>query len=389
MSTASQSKSSQPKSSRPRSSRSKSSTPELYKALDLYHVTNPAAGWYGGDFHMHTHHSDGELTPPQLAELARREGMDFLTITDHNTLDAYPHFGTQDGLCIIPGLEVTYRAGHYNVFGITQPERWQEKVTQGPTFLVHTDAGIDPDELIAQSAAAGLLNSINHPLLPPWAWLLPETDLRHIHCLEIWNDPSWPDNRVGNPLAVEMWTRWLNAGHRITAIGGSDYHRPINKPGTLKPPDRLGSPRTYVYAENLSGAAILDSLRRRQCYVSMGARVEFSAQHNGTTYPIGADMGLQSGIVELAAQVGPTQRGVARLVRNGEILVETLLYGYAATFSATVPLDPATPTWFRLDVLDGNGMILAITNPIFAGPVPTPTLNTYGDFVDVTKPALR
>jgi hypothetical protein len=40
-------------------------------------------------------------------------------------------------------------------------------------------------------------------------------------------------------------------------------------------------------------------------------------------------------------------------------------------------------------VLDGNGLMLAITNPIFAGPIPTPTLNTYGDFVDVTKPALR
>ena len=357
--------------------------------LDLYHVYKAAPGWYGGDFHTHTHHSDGALTPPELAALARREGMDFLTITDHNTLTAYPHFGAQDELCIIPGVEVTYSAGHYNVFGLTQFAEWQTRVTHGPTFINHVEADLDPDEILAQSAAAGLLNSINHPLLPPWAWLMAETDLRDVHCLEIWNDPSWPDNRVGNPLAVEMWTRWLNAGHRITAIGGSDYHRPVNKAGTIKPPDRLGWPRTYVYATELSGAALLDGLRRRQAYVSMGARVDFQAQHNGVTYPIGADLGRQRGMVELTAQIAPTSRGVAQLLRNGEIILEELLYGDAVSLHTTVELDPTTPAWFRLNVLDGNGLMLAITNPIFAGPTPTPTLNTYGDFVDVSQPALR
>lgn len=365
-----------------------SNLPASRYALDLTRIINPNAGWYGGDFHTHTHHSDGTLTPPELAALARREGMDFLTITDHNTLDAYPHFGTQDDLCIIPGIEVTYPTGHYNVFGLARPARWQEKVTNGPTVIKPFEAQIDPDELLAQSAADGLLNSINHPLLPPWAWLMAETDLRDIHCLEIWNDPSWPDNRTGNPLAIEMWTRWLNEGHRITAIGGSDFHRPINKAGATKPPDRLGSPRTYVYAENLSGTAVLEGLRRRHVYVSMGPKVEFSTQINGLTYPIGVDLGEQRGEVELVAQVAPTGRGTARILRNGEILTETLLYGDALSLSATVELDPTTPTWFRLDVLDGNGMMLAITNPIFAGPRPTPTLNTYGDFVDVSKPAL-
>jgi hypothetical protein len=363
--------------------------PDVYKALDLYHVVYPNPGWYGGDFHTHTHHSDGALTPPQLAALARREGLDFLTITDHNTLAAYPHFGLHDDLCIIPGIEVTYTAGHYNVFGLSQPMAWQEAVTNGPMSINHIEAKLDPDELLGQSADAGLLNSINHPLLPPWAWLMPETDLRDIHCLEIWNDPSWPNNRVGNPLAVAMWTRWLNAGHRITAIGGSDYHRPVNKAGLVKPPDRLGSPRTYVYASELSGAAILDGLRRRQVYVSMGACVEFSAQHHGITYPIGADLGAQGSVVKLNGQVAPCGRGVAQILRNGEVLVEELLYGDAITLTTTVELDPATPVWFRLDVLDGNGLMLAITNPIFAGPLPTPMLNTYGDFVDVTKAALR
>jgi hypothetical protein len=357
--------------------------------LDLYHVVNPSPGWYGGDFHTHTHHSDGALAPQEVAALARREGLNFFAITDHNTLAAYPHFGLQPDLCIIPGLEVTYADGHYNVFGLDQTESPLGAVSNGPTTINHVAAVLDPDELMAQSAAAGLLNSINHPLLPPWAWLMPETDLRHIHCLEIWNDPSWPDNRSGNPQAVEMWTRWLNVGHRITAIGGSDYHRPINKAGATKPPDRLGSPRTYVHAAELSGAAILDGVRRGRVYVSMGAQVEFRGQHSGVSYDIGADLGIQDGPIELTAQIAATLRGVARILRNGETIAESLLYGDEATLQTTVALQASEPAWFRLDVLDGNGLMLAITNPIYTGPRATPQLNTYGDFVDVTIPALK
>jgi hypothetical protein len=121
----------------------------------------------------------------------------------------------------------------------------------------------------------------------------------------------------------------------------------------------------------------------------MGAQVTFGAQHNGITYGIGADLGIQQGVVYFSAQIAPTLRGVARIIHNGETLTETLLYGDAAILTATVELQPSAPEWFRLDVLDGNGMMLAITNPIYAGTRVTPTLNTYGDFVDVAIPALK
>ena len=359
-------------------------------ALDLNTIIQPQSGWVGGDFHCHTLHSDGALTPPELVAQAQREGMGFFAITDHNTLDAYPHFGLLNDICIIPGLEVTFVAGHYNVFGLSEKADWQEPVIHGPTAIDHAARQIDINGLLAASAGAGLLNSINHPLLPPWAWLLGAVELRHVHCLEIWNDPSWPENRVGNPLAVAMWTRWLNAGHRITAIGGSDFHRPVNKPGVLKPPDRLGTPRTYIYAEALSGAAILTGLRRRQVYVSMGAQVEFTAQLGTQRYAIGAEVGIQPGTLELTATVTTTHAtGTARLLHNGAILAEALLMGEPLTLTATVPLDGQTPSWFRFDVVDGNGLLLALTNPIFAGPTPTATLTRYGDFVDVDKIALR
>ncbi len=53
-----------------------------------------------------------------------RRGLDFIAVTDHNTISQYdalrelqPYF---DQLLFIPGREVTTFQGHANVFGITR-----------------------------------------------------------------------------------------------------------------------------------------------------------------------------------------------------------------------------------------------------------------------------
>ena len=160
-------------------------------SLSLTQVFNPRPGWYRGDFHAHTNFSDGALPPPQLLELAKAEGLDFFAITDHNTIQAYPHFGETHGLLIIPGIEATYKNGHFNIFGVQGEPDWLAQVTGK---YDNTPTPDDPypttTALMQRTASQGLLNSINHPLLKPWAWEFGSTDLRYLHCLEIWNDPS-------------------------------------------------------------------------------------------------------------------------------------------------------------------------------------------------------
>lgn len=58
------------------------------------------------DLHLHTTASDGTLTPGELMEQARKQALFCISITDHDTTDAY------DGLCgafscprLIPGIE--------------------------------------------------------------------------------------------------------------------------------------------------------------------------------------------------------------------------------------------------------------------------------------------
>ncbi len=42
--------------------------------------------WYRGDLHSHTVHSDGDWTKRELLSAARKAGLDFIAVTDHNTV---------------------------------------------------------------------------------------------------------------------------------------------------------------------------------------------------------------------------------------------------------------------------------------------------------------
>ena len=54
--------------------------------------------------------SDGALTPNQLIDLASERGVDMLSITDHDTLDAYAHTSSvPPGMRLIPGIELSSR----------------------------------------------------------------------------------------------------------------------------------------------------------------------------------------------------------------------------------------------------------------------------------------
>ena len=64
------------------------------------------------DLHMHTTCSDGVYSPEELVEAAKAAGLNYIAITDHDTVDGvaqlyeaglYP----QKGIKIIPGIEFT------------------------------------------------------------------------------------------------------------------------------------------------------------------------------------------------------------------------------------------------------------------------------------------
>jgi predicted metal-dependent phosphoesterase TrpH len=62
------------------------------------------------DLHLHTTHSDGQYTPAQIVELARRSGLSAIALTDHDTLSGLPEAhaaAAGSSLEIIDGVEIT------------------------------------------------------------------------------------------------------------------------------------------------------------------------------------------------------------------------------------------------------------------------------------------
>lgn len=57
------------------------------------------------DLHIHTSFSDGKLGVLDLLKFIREQEINIISITDHDTMDAYYELKEQEDLCIIPGVE--------------------------------------------------------------------------------------------------------------------------------------------------------------------------------------------------------------------------------------------------------------------------------------------
>jgi hypothetical protein len=109
-------------------------------------------------------------------------------------------------------------------------------------------------------------------------------------------------------------------------------------------------------------------------------------------YEIGDELGQLCGEITFMAAVSDDPAAAyARIVKNGVVLAEASLGGDGGNLELTVVPDGdrcdksvSEGDWYRLDVLDQGGRLLAITNPIFVGGFPTPRLHKYGDFASLS-----
>lgn len=340
--------------------------------------------WLRGDFHAHTLYSDGVLTPREFLKEAEREELDFFAITDHNTW-TYPEFEKPHYMAIIAGVEVTMEYGHFNVFseGDARPD-WIDQLPQHPWPL--RDPAIasgGSHELLETIKAEGLRSSINHPMTYPWEWLDDKTAISEMRMVEVWNDPSWPENQVANPAALQMWTRWLNAGSRATAVGGSDFHTPKaldRGDGWTVPGHRVGLPRTYVDANSNDPSTILQAVDAGRAYVTMGPMIEMNVRLREDEFSIGDRLGEVEGVADVWCRVSGRGQHAVELIGNGAVLASSTGKG-GAGLEHSQPLEG--DGWIRIDVRDEvTDQVVAFTNPIFFGKE-RPS-GVFGDHVEET-----
>ena len=190
---------------------------------------------YVGAIHMHSVFSDGSGEVPQIAKFADEVGLDYIILTDHNTIRALDEgyenwYGNT--LCLV-GCELNDKENknHYLAFGIDKTystrisaKEYVKKVKEdgGIGFLAH------PHEKREHMK--------EHPSYPWTEW-----DTEDFNGLEVWNHMSeWMENLTEDnkyqaflhPLrtiqapqkeTLKIWDE-LNLKRKVVGIGGVDAH---------------------------------------------------------------------------------------------------------------------------------------------------------------------
>lgn len=308
---------------------------------------------YVGAVHMHSTFSDGTGEVPDIAKFADEVGLDFILLTDHNTLRAL-----QEGYekwygntLLLVGCEINDKdnKNHYLAFGIdeafttrTPAKKYVAKVKElgGIGFLAH------PHEKRKHK---------EHPAYPWTEW-----DTEEFNGIEIWNHMSeWVENLTEenkyrsflHPLrtiiappkeTLKVWDE-LNQRRKVVGIGGIDAHaHKYNLVGFLEVeifPYKVlfKSIRTHILIDNsikkgkstkdieTAKWQIYNALKEGRCfvandYISESKGFRYFAEYQNKKYQMGETIPDHKNIKLKVFLPGVSAE--IRLLRNGHI-VET------------------------------------------------------------------
>lgn len=307
-----------------------------------------------GAIHCHSTYSDGMESIPFIAEAASRAGLDFLLMTDHNTILPLTEVGEQwhGNTLLLLGCEITPRHNHYLAYGISQP-------------ISHH---LPPAEFTQAVAEQGGIGFLAHPhergsrFLGQNSYSWEDWSVTAYTGLEIWNFfsdwigsctnlfrtlialVSWRD-AVRRParLTLQRWDE-LGQQRRVVGIGGLDAHgiktRLWGRTLVLHPYAKaFRQVRTHLlltvpFAKEVAAdrELVLDSLREGRCYLAnhaLGDPTGFSflGRSQGEWVEMGQEVPHPGdGRVWFSVSIPFRIKGkpLLRLLRNGQPVAETV-----------------------------------------------------------------
>jgi len=305
-------------------------------------------GWYCGDLHSHTNHSDaGDRSVTQLIEAARTVGLDFLFVTDHNTIASLAEVDAAAGPTLLTagGMELTTFWGHALVLGTRQWVDWRFRPGEGAiNRLAQNTYANDQLFIMAHPCSGG------DPYCTGCAWRFGEMMPGAARSVEVWNG-RW-DGDSNNEQALALYYDWLNQGHRLVATAGSDTHNTTDYAATTG--------FNVVYAEELSEAALLRAIRAGHLYLSSGPCLILEAHEQNGAYCMMGDTVTQAAGVTVRWQDAPGG-AVVRVLANGQLLHQHVADSRG---SITWSVTPADAAWLIAEMRGIDGVLLAVTNPL-------------------------
>lgn len=232
-------------------------------------------GWLAGDLHVHTYYSHDVcktplkqynneacedpyvygFSPAEQIRNAEERGLDYVALTDHNTVQQQSDPGYPSNLVsLIPGYENSI-SGHAQMLGARR------------VYSKGTGSVADINAMANALRADGGLFQANHPMDPAWGYGFDVP----IDTMEVWNLP-WPGQRdilgdwnvaSNNPQSVKLWETYLDRGEHVAATGGSDSHW-----RSTYGVQGVGEPTTWVYSADRSVEGILEGIRQDRTFIT-------------------------------------------------------------------------------------------------------------------------
>ena len=345
-----------------------------------------------GNLHMHTTTSDGHGSQDEVADAAIKAGLDFIVVTDHNTLPTeltgYYYLGHERILRLI-GQEV-HDVGR-------KPEKSHLLI-----YGTHEDLSRfadQPQVLIREVKKRGGLAFLAHPVdcgvpqydQPELSW--DDWEVEGYTGIEIWNFMTsfkcllrsrfhaafygLLPSRIGRGPEiglVERWDRMLDEGNQVVAIGNADAHA---LPVRLGPIRRTIFPYEWLFRavnthvlldEPLSGEAVEDekqiyhAVEQGRCFVGYDRSAPtrdfmFSAHSEHGKAIMGERLRFGLGAT---LQVSTPYPAHIRILRAGQVVRE-----WSATQHAVQSVDEPGAYRVEANLAGGASAPWIFSNPIY------------------------
>ena len=301
--------------------------------------TAPGRFWRG-NLHTHSTRSDGVLDPEEVCRRYRREGYDFLALTDHFVGQyGYPIVDTvpfrTNSFTTILGAELHSGAmanGElWHILAVGLPADFAPSNTPSFRPVPDQESGA---EIAARAVAAGAFVAIAHP---QWSGLT-LADARGIgaaHAVEIYNHGC--AEGCDRPDGFAIADLLMSEGRRLTLVATDDAH--------FSEPDHFGG-WVMVKAEANEPEALLAALKAGHFYSSQGPDLH--------------DVRITDEAVEVECS------SVRSIIVQGAGTAAKAVHGLSLN-GASIPLERFRNSPFvRVSVIDHSGR-RAWSNPHFFG----------------------
>lgn len=322
---------------------------------------------YRGVFHVHTQYShDSELTLREIVTAARKSKLDFVIVTDHNSIDAaaaYHRGALPAPPLMIFGVENTTPDGHL--------------ITLGPEEA--PPPGLSSEAILKWAHKKEGFGILAHPVARKNPWK--NQELRDFDGLEVYNFMNslfdagklslagrlGMDSKKGflknfqkrPDASLDYWDKKLESG-KYSGWGALDAHIHHKWLGWPLENERLQfqSVTLVAIADRLERKPVLEALAKGRSFIAFESRgiatgFSFTAEAKGKIYRSGETTALRERPVFL---IKTPERARIVLVNHGAVVFE--YEGKAAAY----PVDRRGV--YRVEVYRGRGLWI-LSNPIY------------------------